>query len=193
MFHVRLCVERARVAEAFDLLGCHGTVIGPALFRGVRFWASAELDEIEIVRRRDTEPATMSSRRQRDDAQRPALALVGCLVAEPTASRSLQMASLLAGYTRRSILVDETDDLMRVAVNAALLDQGVVVEHADGRLDVLADPGPRVAAGTPDARELALLEAVYGVWYASTNGNASAGVESPQAALQADDPVRSIR
>ena len=69
-------------------------------------------------------------------------------------------ASLLAGYSPRSILVGEGADMLAVTVNAALLDQGMIICHRDGRLDVIATPGPAVAGHGLDRRELALLEAV---------------------------------
>ena len=87
---------------------------------------------------------------------------------------ALQRASLLAGYAPRAVLVDESVDMLSVAVDAALLDQGLIVLRADGRLDVVATPGPRVDGRGLDVRELALRERTYAAWLAANGFTESA-------------------
>jgi hypothetical protein len=70
---------------------------------------------------------------------------------------------LFAGYAPRAVLVRDKEDLMALSVDAALLDQGVVVSR-DGHFQLLAEAGPRVDGHGFDAREWELLETVYAAW-----------------------------
>jgi hypothetical protein len=73
----------------------------------------------------------------------------------------MERASWLACYSPRAVLVpDSGREIIGVLADAALLDQGVVVQRADN-VEVLARGGPRVAGGVFDAREWELLETVY--------------------------------
>jgi hypothetical protein len=172
MFLVSRQVESTREAAALRLVTTgDGPIVGPVEFAGIRFWAAIQLNTTEIDRRRPGGHGAL-----RGDAalhehlaagRPPAVRLRGCLVSEGDPARSLRDASMLAGYTSRSILVDEGTDLLAVTVDAALLDQGVITCHRDGRLDVVATPGPPVAGRGLDRRELALLETVYAAWLAT--------------------------
>jgi len=164
MSHAR--VEASVEIAALRLVsGNGGPIVGPLVLGGVRLWAAVVLDPAEIARRNEdglgalTDPAALQS--HLDNGRAPALRLAGCLVRERDPRRALQRASLLAAYTPRSVLVADGDDVLGVLVDAAVLDQGVIVHRPDDRLDVLAQPGPRVSTGGVDRRELALLESVY--------------------------------
>lgn len=156
-------------------------VVGPVNFGGVRFWAAVDLDRTEIARRHEEGVAVLDNPAELQihlsNGRPPPVRLHGCLVREHKPASSLQHASLLAGYTARSILIDDTDDVLAVMVDAAVLDQGVIVRRADGWLDVLGGPGPRVPGHGLDVRELSLLESVYGAWL-SAGGGPGAVVDS---------------
>lgn len=167
-------VEATDTAEAIRLLGWGACVVGPVAFSGVRFWAGAHVDRCEHVRRRQAGIGPVLARdvlaRHIESGMgpgtlRPAVRLLGCLVAADDAAAATRGASLLAGYAPRAVLVREKEDLMALAVDAALLDQGVVVTR-DGHFQLLAEAGPRVVGHGFDAREWELLETVYAAWLA---------------------------
>jgi hypothetical protein len=88
--------------------------------------------------------------------------LVGCLIAgfPPNVVRE---ASLLAAYAPRAVLVDQHQDLTGLSVDAAVLDQGVVVVRPGG-VRVLAAAGPRVNSGPVSVREQLLQNEVLTAW-----------------------------
>jgi hypothetical protein len=179
MFHMTRCVEPGQEAVALGLVADgDGPTVGPVDFGGVQFWAAIEVDASEVTRRRvnglhGALHGDVALQAHLDAELPPAVQLRGCLVSTGTPALSLQRASQLAGYAPRSILVDERDDLLAVMVDAALLDQGVVVGYRDGRLEVAATPGPRVPGRGLDRRELLLLETVFSAWIAAKSGVAS--------------------
>lgn len=133
------------VAEAAECLGWAGDVVGPVSFGGVCFWAVADVS------------------RSGGGEGRPEVRLSGCLLAGHAGPALLQEASLLAAYTPRAVLVGGSHDLTGVLVDAAILDQGVVVAGANG-VQLLATAGPRVAFGPTTPREQELLRRVYTAW-----------------------------
>lgn len=176
MFHMRQhIVEARRAAEAIRMLGWGECAVGPVAFSGVRFWAGVKVDSSEHARR---EQAGIGPVLARDalarllasgnfpKALRPAASLLGCLVVGHDAVRATQEASLLAGYAPRAVLVSDKEDLVALMVEAALLDQGIVVSRDSG-LQLLTNAGPRVAGRGFDAREWELLETVYAAWLTS--------------------------
>ncbi len=167
-------VEPSQEAAATRLAtGGGGVVVGPVVFGGVRFWASVELDAEEVARRREEDVSALvdsaALRAHLADGRPAAVRLLGCLVREHDAAQALRQASLLAAYAPRSVLIDETDDVLGVMVDASLLDQGVIVRRSRGQLDVVAGPGPRVRGSGLDVRELGLLETVYAEWLAASS------------------------
>ena len=139
------------VAEAAEQLGWDGTVVGPIEFGGARFWAIAQIL-----------PA--------DGNERRCVHIAGCLFAGAARADLLREASLLAAYAPRAVLVDGRRDLTGLLMDAAVLDQGVVVVSYEGPgVRLLAAAGPRVARGPSDAREQALLDRVYSTWQAQSN------------------------
>jgi|GEM_PF-5429479 len=183
MFHMTGCdVESTPEAAALRLVGHDGAVVGPVVFAGVRFWACVDVDIAEIARRRSEGVGALSDpdalRDHLDAGRSPAVGLLGCLVHEHTPTRSLQQASMLAGYAPRSILIHDGDDVLAVAVDAALLDQGVIVDRGGGRLELVATPGPRVPGHGLDARELALRETVYAAWLTTADADFEAEVSA---------------
>jgi hypothetical protein len=184
-------VESSLEAAALRTVIGGGAVVGPVVFAGVRFWASAEIDNAEVGRRRTegvgalADPAAMGA--HLGAGRGAAVRLLSCLVHEHDPRQSLRLASLLAGYAPRSILIDDSDDVLGVSIDAALLDQGVIVRRADGQLDVMATPGSRVArrgAGEShlDLREFALLETVYAAWlWLSATDAAADGTDANEA------------
>src|SRR5690349_13998277 len=160
-----LDVQVSTEAAALRLLGCGDVVVGPVVFGGARFWASIAVDEREVARRRRHGIGALDDEEDLKEhlaaGRPPAVRLQACLVRDSDPDHALQRASLLAGYAPRAVLVDESVDMLSVAVDAALLDQGLIVLRADGRLDVVATPGPRVDGRGLDVRELALRERTY--------------------------------
>jgi len=161
-------VGAAHAHEAMRLLGWTGITVGPVTFSGVRFWTSVTVDWDEHQRRLGEGNGAVCDRRELgrllqagpDDRRiRPAVVIRGCLVVDRDAATALQDASMLAGYSPRAVLIPE----LVVLVDAAVLDQGVVVTSASG-LQRLALPGPRVSGQGFDAREWELLETVYDAW-----------------------------
>jgi hypothetical protein len=174
MFHMTGSdVEVSVEAAALRLLGHGGEVVGPLVFGAVRFWAAVVVNDAEVARRQTENVGALEGpdelSRHLAAGRPPAVRLRGCLVSEPDSPRALQHASLLAGYAPRSILIDESVDVLAVSVDAALLDQGVIVRRGDGRLEVVATPGSRVPGHGLDNRELALREKVYGAWLAAAS------------------------
>jgi hypothetical protein len=133
------------IAEAARYLGWVGDVVGPVSFGGVCFWAVADVS------------------RSGDGEGRPEVRLSGCLLTGHAGPALLRKASLLAAYTPRAVLVGAGHDLTGVLVDAAILDQGVVVAGAGG-VQLLATAGPRVAFGPITPREQELLRRVYAAW-----------------------------
>jgi hypothetical protein len=181
MFQMTHEVESRLVAAACDQLGWHGDVVGPVFFGGVRFWASISIDSREHTRRRsqglgaiadrgvlERELRTHLETRARPERHRlrPPLRLMGCLILGSGSSATAQ-ASLFAGYSPRAVLVPDRGDVLGVLVEAALLDQGVVLRSGDG-IDALSEAGPRVAGGRFDVREWELLETLYQSYLAAT-------------------------
>lgn len=175
MFHMVSRVESA-AARGCRLLGWAGVVVGPVLYGGVRFWASARIDSREHERRRtlgvgaltdrDALQRELSGIRRSQVAGRPGppLRLDGCLVESAEASAAVRDASLLAGYTARAVLVPDQGNVLALLADAALLDQGVLLQGPEG-VTLLAQAGPRIAAGIGfHAREWELLESVYEVF-----------------------------
>ena len=72
----------------------------------------------------------------------------------------------------RAVLVRDKKDLTALTVDAALLDQGIVVIQ-NGHLQLLTGAGPRVTGLGFDAREWELLETVYAAWLVGTNPSCS--------------------
>jgi hypothetical protein len=165
-------VQTIDAFKAIGLLGWGVCATGPVEFGGVRFWAGVCVDRTEHAHRMRTrvgpvlERATLAEyleSRQGSRAIQPAVRLIGCLVGDENAAAAMRGASLLAGYAPRAILVRYKEDLTALTVDAALLDQGVVVIQ-NGRLRLLAEAGPRVTGLGFDAREWELLETVYAAW-----------------------------
>jgi hypothetical protein len=178
MFHMTRCVEAGREAAALRLVAVgDGSIVGPIDYAGIQFWAAVEVDAAELTRRgadgHDALHGEVALQAHLDAGFPPAVRLRGCLVSAGKPALSLQRASLLAGYAPRSILVEERDDLLAVMIDAALLDQGVVISYPDGRLEVAATPGPRVPGRGLDQRELSLLETVFAAWIAASSGVAN--------------------
>ena len=126
----------AVLRRAADALGWEGSLVGPVDFRATRFWAVVHLDG-------------------HDDSD---LSIVGCLVTDDDPDPQAN-ASLLAAYAPRAVLVSGRTDLTQLAVDAALLDQGLV-RWDGGTVEVVATPGPRSYAGSASARERQLLSSV---------------------------------
>jgi hypothetical protein len=137
----------AALPEAAERLGWHTDVVGPVDFGGTRFWAAVSVD------------------RTRDHVgQSGALQLVGCLFVGAPTTALTEAASLLAAYTPRAVVVDGSQDLTDLMMEAAVLDQGVVAVVGRDSVEVLARPGPRVSTGPISSRERALLTCVYRAW-----------------------------
>lgn len=170
-------VQAMDAAEAIRLLGWGACSVGPVEFGGVRFWAGMSIDRAEHEHRtrmrigpvldRDRLAEHLESPQGSRTIQ-PAVQLLGCLVGDDDAAVAMRAASLLAGYAPRAILVRHKEDLTALAVDAALLDQGIVVIQ-NGHLRVLSKAGPRVTGLGFDAREWELLETVYAAWLVGTN------------------------
>jgi hypothetical protein len=143
----------AIVAEAADRLGWDGAVVGQVEFGGARFWAIVQVH-----------PGY--------GTDRPVVHLAGCLFVGPALPDLLREASLLAAYAPRAVLVDGQDDLTGLVMEAAVLDQGVVVSEG-AQVRLLTAAGPRVACGPSDAREQALLDSVYQAWLAQAGAAVS--------------------
>src|SRR5690349_4861087 len=122
-----LAPSMATLVEAIKGLGWDGDVVGPLSFGGARFWAAARIH--------------MPQSRKSD---RPEVQLVGCLIAGAPPS-VVREASLLAAYAPRAVLVNHGQDLTGLMVDAAVLDQGVVVLEQAG-VRILATAGPRVSS-----------------------------------------------
>lgn len=170
-------VQAMDAAEAIRLLGWGVCAVGPVEFGGVRFWAGVSIDRAEHAHRMQMRMGPVLERDrlaehlespQGSGTIQPAVRLLGCLVADDDAAAAMRAASLMAGYAPRAILVRDKADLTALAVNAALLDQGIIVIRS-GHLRVLSEAGPRVTGLGFDAREWELLETVYAAWLAGMN------------------------
>lgn len=71
------------------------------------------------------------------------VSIAGVLVAGSLRSRPTQRASVFAGYCPRAVLVPRGRDLLSLQIDAAILEQGVVVVTEDGARK-LSDAGPKV-------------------------------------------------
>ena len=166
------------------LLAWSGEFVGPVTFGGVTFWAAIEVDREGHRRRRERGLAAVRDRaclhrELRRDSQtqslKPVVSAGGCIIASDAPATAIANASLFAGYSRRAVLVPDTCDVIRVLVDASILDQGVVLRTSAG-LERLADPGPRVPGHGFDAREWEFLEALYDAWLRTTTRNGRADV-----------------
>lgn len=137
------------VIEAAQALGWAGDVVGPVSFGGAQFWAVAQVEAPED-----------------DREDRSEVRLAGCIVAGLAHADVLREASLLAAYARRAVLVDQSEDLTALLVDAAILDQGLVAVGPSG-VQVLSGAGPRVGCGPVSAREQQLLDDVFAAWQAA--------------------------
>lgn len=134
------------LAEAAERLGWHGDVVGPIDFGGARFWAVVDVGGAPDLL-----------------AQRNSVQLVGCFFVGTAGTAITEEASLLAAYSPRAVLVADTDDVTDLMMEAAILDQGVVV-RGPSTVEVLVSPGLRVASGPTGPRENRLLDRVYEAW-----------------------------
>src|SRR5258708_4762930 len=107
-------VEAMDTAEAIRLLGWGACAVGPVDFSGMRFWAGIEVDHGEHARRRQAGIGPVLARdvlaRHIESGTgpgtlRPAVRLLGCLVAADDPAAATRGASLLAGYAPRAVLV----------------------------------------------------------------------------------------
>ena len=172
-------VQAGEAAEAVRLLGWGACAVGPVEFGGVRFWAGVRVDRAEHAHRIRASLGPVLERHvlaehleQRQGARAiwPVVRLLGCVVRDDDAAAAMRAASLLAGYAPRAILVRDKEDLTALAVDAAFLDQGIVVSQS-GRLRLVTEAGPRVTGLGFDAREWELLETVYAAWLVGTKPN----------------------
>lgn len=108
------------ITKAVEAVGWCGALRGPVAFGGAVF--------IAVCHPREPLGAPGS----------PWLA--GCLFPAADPRKAMRRASLLAGYSRRAILVKDPTDPLDVQLQTALLDQGAVIE-CDGKLTVLSTPG----------------------------------------------------
>ncbi len=163
--------EGSDEGDALRLLVRDGVVVGPVVFSGVRFWAAIELGGEDDAGEDDV--GDDAAARKRAEPGSAALRLLSCLVHDEDPATSMRHASQLAGYAPRSVLIDAAENVSAVLIDAAVLDQGVVLRNEDGLLAVLAEPGPRVdsvgdvaAEGGGEGREDELCEAVHAAWLA---------------------------
>lgn len=119
------------IAEAVGAVGWCGDLRGPVVFGGTMF--------IAVCRRCEPLGAPGS----------PWLA--GCLFPAADPRTAMREASLLAGYSRRAILVRNPADPLDIQLQTALLDQGAVIE-CDGKLTVLSTPGNVVPSPLQEPR-----------------------------------------
>jgi len=170
-------VQATDAADAIRLLGWGACAVGPVEFGGVRFWAGVCIDRVEHAHRMRMKMGPVLERDrlaehlespQGSRTIQPAVRLLGCLVGDDDVAAAMRAASLLAGYAPRAVLVGEKEDLTAITVDAALLDQGIVIIQ-NGHMRLLAEAGPRVIGLGFDAREWELLETVYAAWLAATN------------------------
>jgi hypothetical protein len=167
------------------LLGWPGEVVGPVCFGGVEFWAVAQLDAGEHTRRVAAGEGAIVGQRELLElhlaaaatgyrsgvagSARPVVSLAGAIVDGRDPRRAMRDASPLAGYSPRAVVLDYRAELLAALVDAAVLDQGVVLARA-GDVRLLAQAGPRVAATVFNAREWDLLETVYAAWLLAVDG-----------------------
>jgi hypothetical protein len=116
------------LAEAARVLGWHGQLRWPVVLFGAQFGVVCEAS---------ADPAAGPNGGW----------LVGCVRPGRDAG-AVRRASLLAGYSRRAVVLPDSGDVLAALVDATVLDIGLVV---DGRL--LAPAGPVVASlwTQPDA------------------------------------------
>lgn len=164
-------------AEAIRLMGWGACAVGPVEFGGVRFWAGVCIDRAEHAHRIQMRTGPVLDRGrlaaylelpQGSRTIQPTIRLLGCLVGDDDAVGAMRDASLLAGYAPRAVLIPDKEDLTALTVDAALLDQGIVV-YRNGCLRLLAEAGPRVTGLGFNAREWELLETVYSAWLADAD------------------------
>lgn len=122
----------AVVADAGAALGWSGTPVRVRLC-GEEAWAIAAL----------------AGPGDADDCGYP-VRVAGVLVAGTASRDPTPRASLFAGFCPRAVLVPERSRLLRIRLNAALLDQGIVTVAADDSTSVLSPAGPAVIVESPD-------------------------------------------
>jgi hypothetical protein len=132
------------VASAAASLGWSGEVIGPIDFGGALFWA---------VGSRRTPPSDGVSE----------LTLQGAIFHGRPARELMREASLVAAYCPRAVVVRDSKNVTELMMNAAMLDQGLLVDARDG-MRVVVEPGPRVAQGPTTDRERRLVECFEQAW-----------------------------
>jgi hypothetical protein len=88
--------------------------------------------------------------------------ITGVLVAGAPETNPTARASVFAGFCPRAVLVSDGPGVLSVQMDAAVLDQGVVVVRHDGRVDVLSMAGPRVTQpGTGETGYRRLVEQAH--------------------------------
>lgn len=144
------------VADAAALLGWSGVPVGIRMC-GSDAWAIASF--------------TASS--GEGAATGPSIAIAGVLVTGDARSKPAARASVFAGYCPRAILVPDGRDVLSLQMEAAVLDQGVVVAGETGRRK-LSDAGPTVVgpAGTNAAAQRDFAERVHSRLLQATRSNA---------------------
>lgn len=94
------------------------------------------------------------------DADSPAT-VAGVLVTGAPGTNPTARASVFASFCPRAVLVPDGPGVLSVQMDAAVLDQGVVVVRDDGHVEALSTAGPRVTRhGTGDTGYRRLLEQV---------------------------------
>jgi hypothetical protein len=91
-----------------------------------------------------------------------AATVTGVLVAGAPETNPTARASVFAGFCPRAVLVTDGPGVLSVQMDAAVLDQGVVVVRDDGHINVLSTAGPRVTQpGTGEAGYRRLLKQAH--------------------------------
>jgi hypothetical protein len=114
------CWTLETIKKAASAVGWCGALRGPVLFGGTAFIAVC----------RPSEPPGAPGSPW----------LVGCLFPAADPRAAMRDASLLAGYSRRTILVRDPSDALDIQLQTALLDQGAIADSND-KLIVLSTPG----------------------------------------------------
>jgi hypothetical protein len=115
--------QPAALVRAVETLGWWGELRWPVRFSGLTFAA---------VHRSESDPLAGPGERW----------LVGCLVLGEDRS-AVADASLLAGYSRRAVLLSEDSEALPAAVDAAVLDVGLVLDSVHATV-LMTDAGPVV-------------------------------------------------
>lgn len=133
------------VADAAASLGWEGVPVGIRMC-GSDAWAIASLAPSPAVGASGGLP----------------VAIAGVLVVGDARSKPTERASVFAGYCPRAILVPSGRDVLSMQMDAAVLDQGVVVAAKTGTRK-LSDAGPTVAnpTGVDASAQQEFAERVY--------------------------------